>query len=396
MMLSMLSLVYFADTQIPSRATNGIQVMHMCEAFAAVGANVTLVHPYRFGNRPEGLEADVWAFYGTQPTFRRVTLPTPLTFRLSSRRRLSRALRLPALSTYVLQRSLPGRNPFVAYGRSILGLRLASTARRLPWGACRGVVAELHDIPRAKRAWEALTAVDGIVVISAELERDLLRTRPDLADRIRVEHDGFDHRLPDSLPRRTADARGTLGLPADRPLVVYAGRVTTGKGARLLVRAASLLPDVHFALVGKVYEDDLLDLGKRSGNVTFAGFVPPATVGRYLAAADVLAMPTDSSLPYARYTSPLKLFEYMASSKPIVSSDLPALREVVSHGHNALLFTAGDVIAFVSAVRTVLADPSLADRIGRQARMDVDRFSWNSRAERILDWLATDLGIVPD
>jgi glycosyltransferase involved in cell wall biosynthesis len=392
----MLRLVYFADTQIPSRATNGIQVMRMCEAFAASGANVTLVHPYRFGNRPEGLEADVWAFYGTKPTFRRVTLPTPLTLRLSSRRRLARALRLPALSTYVAQRSLPGRNPFVAYGRSMLGLRLASAARRLPWGACRAVVAELHDIPRAESAWEAVTAADGIVAISAELERDLLRTRPDLAGRTRVEHDGFDDRLPDSVRERTEDARGALGLPANRPLVVYAGRVTTGKGARLLVQAAGRLPDVHFALVGKVYEDDLLEIGKRSGNVTFAGFVPPATVGRYLAAADVLAMPTDSSLPYARYTSPLKLFEYMASSKPIVSSDLPALREVVCHGHNALLFTAGDVSSFVSAVRTVLGDPALADRIARQARIDVDRFSWNSRAERILDWLDTDLGMVRD
>jgi glycosyltransferase involved in cell wall biosynthesis len=391
MMRSVTRLVYVADTQIPSRATNGIQVMRMCEAFAAAGADVTLVHPYRFGNRPEGLERDVWAFYGVEPTFRRITLPTPLTLRLASNRRLARALRLPALAAYVLQRSIPGRKPFLAYGRSMLGLRLATMARRAPHSACRGVVAELHDIPREKAAWDTLSVVDGVVTISAELELDLLQARPSLAGRTHVEHDGFEERLIESVGHLPTDVRRTLGMPVDQPLVVYTGRVTTGKGARVVIQAAGLLPDVHFALVGKVYEDDLVELGRRAGNVTFTGFVPPAAVGRYLAAADVLAMPTHPSLPYAAYTSPLKLFEYMAASRPIVSADLPALREVVSHGRNALLFTAGDVHAFTSAVRTVLSDRSLAERIGRQARIDVQRFSWNARAKRILKWLSTEL-----
>jgi len=385
-------IVYFADTQIPSRATNGIQVMRMCGAFAAAGVDVTLVHPYRFGNQPEGFEGDVWKFYGLEGTFRRVTLPTPLTLRLSANRRLARALRLPPLAAYVSLRSRPGSSPFIAYGRSMLSLRLADTARRV-WrrGACRAVVAELHDLPEGKAARDALSRLDGVVTISAELERDLVLLCPSLRGRIRVEHDGYDPMLigPDQPSDR---AKEVIGLRPDRPLIVYTGRVTTGKGARMLVEAAAKVPHAQFLLVGKVYERDLLELGGRAGNVTFIGFVPPAAVGRYLAAADVLVMPTHPSLPYARYSSPLKLFEYMAAGRPVVCSDLPALREVVSDGRNALLFPAGDVASLVKAISRLVEDPALAMLIADQAQRDVVRFAWDARAERIIDWLASGIG----
>ena len=57
------------------------------------------------------------------------------------------------------------------------------------------------------------------------------------------------------------------------------------------------------------------------------------------------------------FTSPLKLFDYMAAGVPIVASDLPALREVLRHEENALLARPGDPEAFALAVRRVLADP---------------------------------------
>ena len=153
------NLVYLADTQIPSRATNGIQVMRMCAAFAANGANVTLVHPHRFGNRPEGFDGDVCSFYGVDDMFRRVRLPTPLTLRLSGFRlpRQSRRER-SHLRSWLVARCRPGAAPFAVYSRSMAGAWLALRISR-SWGrrsACRRVFIELHDMPETDLARKVL------------------------------------------------------------------------------------------------------------------------------------------------------------------------------------------------------------------------------------------------
>src|ERR671912_2633308 len=84
-----MDIVYLCNAQIPSRSTNALQVMRMCDGFRRAGAEVTLVHPRRIGNRPEGYEGDLWRFYGIEERFSIVSLPTPLT------RRAARAPALP-------------------------------------------------------------------------------------------------------------------------------------------------------------------------------------------------------------------------------------------------------------------------------------------------------------
>jgi glycosyltransferase involved in cell wall biosynthesis len=82
--------------------------------------------------------------------------------------------------------------------------------------------------------------------------------------------------------------------------------------------------------------------------------------------------------------SPLKLFEYMASGKPIVASDLPVLREILVEDRNALLYPPSDPAALAECLARLLADKSLATRLADQARQDVEDFTWERRAARIL------------
>jgi glycosyltransferase involved in cell wall biosynthesis len=171
------------------------------------------------------------------------------------------------------------------------------------------------------------------------------------------------------------------------------------KGAGLVVEVAARVPEADVVIVGgqtNWTEDDpdIAQLAARAEQlgvrerVQLRGHVPYDRVPEVLAQATVALLPLPDE-PVARlFTSPLKLFDYMAAGIAIVASDLPALREVLRHEENALLAAPGDPEAFAAAVRRLLADPALAQRLGQQARADVRGYSWDARAEALLDFLA--------
>jgi glycosyltransferase involved in cell wall biosynthesis len=194
----------------------------------------------------------------------------------------------------------------------------------------------------------------------------------------------------DMLPKA---ARRLIGVPDGRPIVVYAGHLYEHKGIAALFEAAANLSDVLFLVVGGWPDDvDRWRMSTRSlSNVLFTGFVPNEQIPRYLAAADLCVLPNSGGDEEARWTSPLKLFEYMAAGRPIVASDLPVLRALLADGRNALLVRPDDPSALADGIRTVLDSPDLAARLARGARDDACRHSWGGRARGILGHFAPHL-----
>jgi glycosyltransferase involved in cell wall biosynthesis len=172
--------------------------------------------------------------------------------------------------------------------------------------------------------------------------------------------------------------------------VGYSGHLYPWKGVDLLLEALGELPGIKGVIVGgHPGEADLPRLRGRAeelgltSRVTFTGMVRPREVAAHLQAADVLVLPNPATATSERYTSPLKLFEYLAMGRPIVASDLPAFREVVRHGENAQLFEAGNASALAAAVRTVAGDPARAESMARRAFETAREYSWDARAERL-------------
>ncbi len=108
----------------------------------------------------------------------------------------------------------------------------------------------------------------------------------------------------------------------------------------------------------------------------------------HLWAGDILLMPYGASCPTVAWMSPLKMFEYMAAARPILASDLPAIREILDHGRTAWLTPPDSGEALAQGVREILADPQRAGDMAAAARAKVEDYSWDRRVARILDFVA--------
>ena len=382
-------LIYLANLAIPSRATHAMQVMRMCTAFKSIGFDVTLAHLDFEAETPEGYTGDVWSFYGIKERFTIKRLGQ-LEWKLLARFEwIQKILRLLPWILFAWHCHGNNERPFVCYGRSKMGVwaMLWIQKLRLRPSLCQGIYWELHDFPRSQMEINLLSKVSGLIVISEALRRDLIKIVPEIQGRIWVEPDGVAMELIQSGREQYINARQSLGLSDEDKVVVYTGRAIKGKGVEVLIDAADYLKEsgVKIIIVGKVYHPEYLEKAKRKSNVSFVGFIPPAHVSFYAAIADFFVIPTTPDLPYAAYTSPLKMFEYMAYGKPVLASNLPVIREILQHEYNALLFEPGDAKSLAQAIIRLLSAPKLAEKLGKSACHDVQKYTWVCRAQRIVE-----------
>jgi glycosyltransferase involved in cell wall biosynthesis len=113
------------------------------------------------------------------------------------------------------------------------------------------------------------------------------------------------------------------------------------------------------------------------------GTRPQAEVAAELARAAVVAVPFLRSAMTERHTSPIKAFEALAAGRPLVATDLPSTREFLRDGENALLVPAGDAPALAAAIRRVLEDHALAERLARAAWEAAPALSWDARGRTL-------------
>jgi glycosyltransferase involved in cell wall biosynthesis len=361
---------YVSHAAIPSREANSLQVMKMCAAFAAAGHALTLF-------ARQGPERDEpFAYYGIEPAFRlerlrggrlRVVGRAGYSWRLTSR----------------LAREEP---PELVFGRDLHSLALLA----LRGGARAPLVLEAHQPPRhalERRLAHLLfrhASFRGLVCISAALAAEYRRAFGHaLRVPIVVAHDGADVPRQDPPPPR---APGPFALG-------YVGHLYPGKGLELIARLAALLPDCAFHVVGG-HEEDLAVWRPRlvTPNVHLHGHLPHAEAQRRMRAFDALLAPYQDGVwigggvtDVSRWMSPLKVFEYMASGRPMIASDLAVLREVLRDGENALLVPAAAPEAWAQAVRKLREDPGLGGRLAARAREDLARrHTWDRRVELVL------------
>jgi glycosyltransferase involved in cell wall biosynthesis len=188
-------------------------------------------------------------------------------------------------------------------------------------------------------------------------------------------------------------ARTELDLPQGFT-AGYTGHLYPGRGMGLLVELARRFPHVNFLWVGGKPEDvstwRLKLQAENLSNVSLTGFVDNSRLPLYQAAAELLLMPYERSIAGSSggnsvsYASPMKMFEYMACKRTILSSDLPVIREVLNET-NALLLPPEDPDTWAAALQTCLDNPVNSRQLAAQAWQDVQAYTWLERARRALE-----------
>lgn len=371
-----MKILYIANIRLPTEKAHGIQIMKMCEAFALAGEEVVLAVPRRFYR----LDADPFNYYRAKKNFTIKMLP-------------------------VIDPTVLGKWGFwvesFTFGLSSLIFLVAQKRRdtgyiytRDPWlallithfRAC--VFLEAHVMSRHSHT--ELRRLSGIIAITRGLKRLYCSGEDGMPqEKILVAPDGVSpEEFSVSLPKN--ELREELHLPKEKRIILYSGHLYEWKGADALALASRELPDDYCTVIVGGTKSDVEKFRAKFGNaqnITIEGHKPFALIPKYLAAADVLVLPNSGKHSISEiYTSPMKLFEYMASGVPIVASDLPSIREILNE-NNASLVAPDSPSALARGIMDIVRDPAGASRKAAQALRDVEKYSWRRRAQSISSFI---------
>ena len=169
--------------------------------------------------------------------------------------------------------------------------------------------------------------------------------------------------------------------------VVYIGNLFEWKGVYTLADSLKYLgKNIRLIIVGGSI--DTLPSFKRYvidnniKNIEIVGFVKQHKTIEFIEKADVLILPNSARDKMSYYTSPIKLFEYMASKRPIVASRLPSIEEILEDEKNAVLFEPDNPVDLAKKIKWVINNN--CDDIVSQAYNDVQEYTWDKRAEKIM------------
>lgn len=206
-------------------------------------------------------------------------------------------------------------------------------------------------------------------------------------------HNGFNEKFLIRQTKKASEWREKL-LKEKEYLVVYSGGLNKFKGVDLLIDVAKQMPEVQFVLAGgediKVKEYQQIAKEKEVENINFLGHLLQDELVSLLQAANVLAHPHCAGKE-ASFTSPLKLFDYMASGTPIVATDISALNEFKHSNAIAGWCEPDHPTKFAESLKQVLLNYPKKVEGYSDSRNFVEQFSCENRLKKILSFVEPSL-----
>lgn len=373
-------MIYISRGNVPSRAANALQTMKMASAFSKLIndfrllINVSIFNFINFSKR-----FDLFDFYNIDKL---KLSKIPCSF---NREVFFSSNYGSKLFTNLAPFYTKFKRPEVVYVR-----KLDIARRCLRLGS--NVVLECHtELPEKYIRSKEFSTMNflGCITISHRL-RDSNISKGMPPEKIIVEQDGVS--LSEyKIKEDKLDIRKKMNLPIDKYILTYSGHLHDFKGIPLILKAAKEFKDDLFLLIGG-WEHDIKRVKsecrkQKINNVICYGYVKPRLIPRMLYASDLLLLPTSFKHKWSKDTSPLKMFEYMASGRPIIASNLDNISLILKNEINALLFEPDSFESLEEKILFMKDNEENAKLLTSQAKLDVEYYEWNKRAERIIKFI---------
>lgn len=371
-----MQIAVITTSQVPSITANSIQVMKVCQSYCQLGHDVTLIIP---GKKTANWD-EISKIFGIQTRFSIKYIPT-----LRILRRYDFSFSSGLLMVFKNFDLIHTWMPQIASIAGLLGKPYILELHGMPTGKVGPKI--YKDIIFSKHKKRFLCITNAL----KEMYEKEYKFKFKISE-IQIAPNGVVLEPYLNLPK-TIELKKNLGIK-NHFTAVYTGHLYQGRGMDLLIELAKNLPEIQFIWVGGREEDvnqwrEYINKNQIK-NIKLIGFVGNEYIPTYQSAGDVLLMPYEMSIAGSSggnsvdFCSPMKMFEYMAAGRPIISSDLPILHEVLNE-KNAIFCPYNDVKQWVDAINQIKNDPAYGIRLGNQARVDVEKYSWIERAKKSLD-----------
>lgn len=361
-----MKILYVSTARIPSKTANSVHIVKMCQAFAKQGNEVHLI-----AIKDDYSIENIYEYYNVKNNFK-------IHFFSNS----------SVEYLYLFNKLLNKLNPDLVYGRYLHGCTIASIKGYK-------TIYEVHIINFfttlvSKISFGFLYKSKNflnLISITNTLKKDIINNYPKLEKKILVLPDGAD------IPNTSNSKNKLIDCLHEKLDVGYVGSMHQGKGIETVVNLANQMKEVKFHVIGgKNKEIEYWKSKSLYQNIYFYGFIQQNELKNYITYFNICLLPNQKdvlidglqSSNIGKYTSPLKMFEYMSYKKAIIASDLVVIREILNE-NNSVLVQPNNLKEWIDAINN-LKDDKLRKEIASNAYNDfTKKYSWNRRVERLLN-----------
>jgi len=383
-------ILYIVNVRIPTEKAHGIQIIKMCESFSDNGMDLELLLPKRINN----IKENPFNYYNINNKFKIKKLFILDTINIIKNKFgfiIQSVSFMISISFYLLFKK--NKKGYVFYTRDEYLLPILQLfSKKVVW--------EGHSLSKNKKIYtKYFKKCYRIIVLTSYIKKELI----DLGieeNKILVSPDGVDLNVFD-IDITKKQARKKLNLPQDKIILGYTGTLKTknmDKGIDNILEVLKILlkqkNNILFVAVGGCRNDVDYYIKRANkigvlNNVLFLEKVFQEKLAIYQKAFDFLLMPFPNKKHYSHYMSPLKMFEYMVSKRPIIASNLPSIKEILNN-NNSVLVEPDNSVLLSEGIKKLLKDEKLITNISQKAYNNVKKYTWDKRVKKIVKFVKND------